>query len=85
MIATALLVHQQCGCCCISSWVYLVIDDAPGVGHDMVVVPGKGMVAGPGSPETVAHHLHTLPASSLQLLADVISCQCGQSTTQGMP
>jgi len=63
---------------------YLVIDDAPGVRHNMIVIPGKGMIAGPGSPKAVAHHLHRLPASFLQLLADVIGCQCSQHTAQGM-
>ena len=71
--------------CSHECWVYLVINDAPGVGHNMVVVSGKGMVAGPGGPKAVAHHLHILPAGFLQLLSDVIGCQCGQRTTQGMP
>ncbi len=63
----------------------LVVDDAPGVWHHAVVAVGKGMVAGPGGPKAVAHHLHTLVAAILQLLADVIGCQGGQGTTQGMP
>ncbi len=63
----------------------LVVDDTPGVWHHAVVVIGKGMVAGPGGPKAVAHHLHTLVAIILQLLADVIGCQGGQGTTQGMP
>ena len=60
----------------------LVVDDAPGVGHHMVVVCGKGVVAGPGGAKGVAQHLHLPPAPTLQPLAHVIGCQCCQSPTQ---
>ena len=63
----------------------LVIDDAPGVGHHLIVVLGKGMVAGPGSADAVAHYFHVLLAASLQPLANVIGCQCGKRTAQRMP
>ncbi|MCJ1242450.1 hypothetical protein MMC14_010458 [Varicellaria rhodocarpa] len=55
----------------------LVVDDAPSVGDEVVVVPGKGMVAGPGGAKAVAHHLHLRPATLEQLLADVVRCQGG--------
>ena len=32
----------------------LVIDDSPGVRHHLVILLGKGMVAGPGGSEAVA-------------------------------
>jgi hypothetical protein len=51
----------------------------------MVVVCSKGMVAGPGGTKAVAHHLHILLAAGLQLLADVIGCQRGKGTAEGMP
>ena len=63
----------------------LVVDDAPGVGHHMVVVCGEGVVAGPGGAKGVAQHLHLPPAPTLQPLAHVIGCQGRQSPTQRMP
>ena len=63
----------------------LVIDDAPGVGDDAVVVAGKGVVAGAGGSKAVAHHLHLRPASLQKLLPDVIRCQSRQCTSQRVP
>ena len=64
----------------------LVIDDTPGVGDDVVIVPGKSMVAGPGRFKAVAHNLYLLLLPLLQqLLSNVICCQRCQSPTQRMP
>ena len=81
--------------CCLSNAVpreaagdlYLVVNDAPGVGDHVVVVPSKGMIAGPRSAKAVTHHLHPLLLLFMlcQLLPDIICCQRRQGPTQRMP
>ena len=56
----------------------LVVDNAPGVWHHAVVVIGKAVIASPGGAKAVTHHLYTLLATFLELLADVIGPQSSQ-------
>lgn len=55
---------------------YLVVDDAPGVRHHLVVVVGKGMATGSGRSKGVTQQLHITSASLQQRLLDVKCCQC---------
>ena len=56
----------------------LVVDDAPGVRHQGVVLPCKGMVASARSCKGVAGDLHISLLAVKQLFADVKGCQGGQ-------
>jgi len=55
---------------------YLVVDDAPGVRHHLVVVSGKGMATSPGRSKGVTQQLHITSTSFQQRLLDVKCCQC---------
>ena len=65
-------------------WADLVIDDAPGIRHHLIVLPGKGVAAGPWCAKAVAAKSHIWPVGLQQLLLDVKSCQCRQCTAQRM-
>lgn len=62
---------------------YLVVDEGPGVRHSGIIHFGPGMVAHPGSPESVAGDIHGLQAGAVPL--NVKGSQVCQCSSQRVP